>query len=340
MKKIAAAFVLLGFSLALVDPAISQTTMFGGKGLLRVQSAETVGRGNFYLNSFVLTFLDKASSGGLAKDHTWNMGLTLGFSSIFELTARLVPYQDDQAHIWGPPGDTELGFKMHWPLPSSVFHFGLQGFISFPTASKHNVDYEPYASGAVAWAAKALCTWDMTDTFPILPLQIHGNLGYIDQDIRDRYFRDKKDQALVGIGVKFPVGSAVLYTEYTAEVFFNNTEKVALSQNSMRVSQGLKFIGPWHLILDVAAEAGLSADPGKQTSPFLKDYAHWKIILGVTYRSSFLQYIDRSDEIERQRQDEETKKLEEIRRKREKANKELEEMKKLLEKEKKQEPGR
>jgi len=106
-RIIFAALVLLVTLLPLWPfQAVSQTTMSGGRGLLRVHSAETIGLQNFYVNTYFLTFLVRQGKSSLAKDHTLNLALTYGLTDAVEVMVKLVPYQDDQQHIWGPPGDT------------------------------------------------------------------------------------------------------------------------------------------------------------------------------------------------------------------------------------------
>ncbi len=94
--------------LTLVAPAFSQTTFAGGRGMFRVFSAQTIQAGSIFLNASYLSFF--RSSG---KDQTLNLGLTYGVTNNVELTALVVPYQDDQKHNW------ELNGACPWQVHDS-----------------------------------------------------------------------------------------------------------------------------------------------------------------------------------------------------------------------------
>lgn len=337
LKKIY--LVLLTFFLVFPLSAYSQVTMAGGKGLLRVFEAETVYPGHFYFNPFYNGYFTETVAGKSNEDHTMNLGLTLGLTNAFEVFAHLVPYQDDQTHIWGPIGDTQWGVKFHVPAKGATIQNGLLAFATFPTGVNHNLPYEPFSVDANGWGLMWLTTFDFRKGTGTLPLKLSLNLGYRDMDWSDRYFSDKKDQLLAGLGVKFPIRSSILYTELTGEIFINNPDQVQFSQNLFRVTQGIRFLGPWHLVCDIAADLGLggdnSEDINKIINPYVKNYADWKVIVGVTYRTTLFRHLTREEKIQRKKQREEENKLDTIRKKREKVVKDLEEMKKKLEKEKK-----
>ncbi len=268
--------------------AASQTTLSGGRGLLRVQSAETVGTRTFYINSFFGSFLQaRPAQPSLGKDHTFTIGLTYGFSPVLELTARVTPYQDDQKHVWGPPGDTRIGIKFRTPFSTNSVLSSLWLFTSIPTSKEHNVPFEPYSSGKLGFGGMAIVTFDMTNSFPLFPLKAHINFGYMDHNVKDQLFNDPEDQFLLAAGFKFPIRSTILYTEYTAEVFANNPVVTRYRQNSQRITQGIKFLGPWNLIFDVAADISLSEKPDRPDGVFLKEYASWKVYFGINYQFFF-----------------------------------------------------
>ncbi|MDZ7373933.1 MAG: hypothetical protein ONB23_08160 [candidate division KSB1 bacterium] len=320
--------------LVLVEGGMAQTTMYGGRGMLRVRSARTVGAGNLYLCAHTLHYVEKVNE-TLAKDHTLRIALTVGLSNLLELNANVTPYQDTQHGIWGPPGDSEVGLKFRYPYTPEWLQFGLHAFASFPTGAEHPVPYEPYSSGKLAWGLLGIWTLDMREYSRMVPFQLNLQLGYMDQDVNDRYFRDRKDQGLMGAGLKFPVAGSVLYLEYTAEVFVNHPD-VPFAKNSMRLTPGFKFVGPWNLIYDVALDVLLTDErsPGGRP-PFVRDYADWKLVLGVTYPYSLLRYLKRERQLEQRRS---LEGMEEIRRKRLEAAKELEELRKRLEQERKPRP--
>jgi hypothetical protein len=345
--KYPAIFFALMLMLSVAGLSTAQVTLGGGKGTLRIYDSETVYPGLLYINMTYLAYAYKTNrgveeDGGFAEDHTMNVGFTFGLSKKLELLALVVPYQDDQRHIWGPPGDSKIGLKYHFPRQNSMLQFGLVGFATFPTATLHNVAYEPFSVKKSGWGLLGVATFDFKNSSPGLPLKISLNLGYRDLDWSDRFFQDKKDLLVGGFGLKFPIRSSVLFSEISGEIFVNNSEQVSFSQNLLRFTQGLRFLGPWHLIFDIAGDFELGAKtPDKATAaaiPYIKDYADWKFVLGASYQMTVFKYMTREDKAARQQQKAEQNKLDSIRQKREKAAKELEEMKKNLEKDKRNEP--
>ncbi len=316
----------------------SQVSLYGSKGLFRIIEAETIHPGYLAINP-VYTGYAAGDNNNFSEDHTLNLGLTLGISEQMEIFAHFVPYQDDQQHTWGPIGDTRLSVKYHFPNYGAITQYGFVGFLSFPTAVNHNVAFEPYSDDAIGWGLLGLATFDLKNIFGTLPLKLSLNLGYRDINWNDPFFTDPKDQMIGGLGLKFPVRSNLLYSEVTGEVFFNNFENVKLSQNYIRFTQGFRFVGPWHLICDISGDIELSNyDKNALTvenKDFIKDYADWKIIFGVSYRTTFFPGKTRQEKELEKRKLEEQKDLDTIQEKRKKVVKDLEELRKQLEQEKK-----
>ena len=334
VSRLVKVFCLL---VALSLPCYSQTTIHGGRGLMRVLTAEPIGRGQFFINTYFQTFLDPSKRNqSLGKDHTLSLGFTLGVTRRTEITVSPVLYQDDQKHVWGPPGDMRVGLKYASPLSFGAFSTGLHLFANIPIAKNHNIPYEPYSSGKFSGGLAGLVTVDMTDVFPLTPLKLYFNLGYQDHDFTDQPFIDEEDQYLVGAGLKFPVRSIVFYTEYTGEIFANNPG-VSGKENSTRLSQGLKILGPWNLVIDLAADFGLDKPATEIGVPlyakYKKDFADWKVILGLNYQVGGRGGSERRPAAAaRLREDKRaTQELEQIRVERENAEKNLQRMQESLE---------
>ncbi len=337
MKK--AAFVIFCYLTA--GTAFAQVTMTGGKGTLRLYEADNITPGHLYVNPFGTFFATKmADINVLAKDYTVNVGLTFGISRVFETFIHIVPFQTDQIHIWGPPGDSKVGVKLHVPNRGGVAHFGLAAFASFPTARVHPIPYEPYSEKAIGYALLGLASFNFKNAASQIPVKVTANVGYRNHNA-SQGFGGRTDQLIGGIGFKFPVKASQLYSEVTGEIFINNDE-VQLHQNSIRFTQGYKFITRNGLIFDIAADIRLGGcqpteTEKKQTPRFYEDYADWKIILGMTWRMTLLKkWDDKFQQVEQRRRLRQNDQ-EEIRKKREKVVNELEEYKKRLEGEKKQE---
>jgi hypothetical protein len=322
--------------LALCPPCFGQTTLHGGRGLLRILTAEPIGRGQVFLNSYFQTFLDPSRRrNSLGKDHTLSLGFTIGLSKRMELALTPVLYQDDQNHIWGPPGDTRIGLKYATPLAFGGVSTGIGFFLNLPTAKTHNVNYEPYSSGKVGGGLVGLITLDMTEAFPLVPLKLYFNFGYLDHSFGDQFFADEEDQYIVGAGLKFPIRSLVFYTEFTGEIFANNPF-VSFSENSTRVSQGLKLLGPWNIIFDLAMDWGLHNAAAQPVNPYYqKDYADWKAIFGINYQVAWGGVGRRPNAAARLREDRRAaEELDKIRTEREGVQENMKKMQDALEEEK------
>ncbi len=246
--------------------------------MVRVHSAQNVQAGSVILNSFFQTFINDNDSTGFGNDHTWSLGVTYGLTDKLELTAQIVPYQDDQTHGWGPPGETKVGVKWSSPFSGKRIQTGLHAFFRLPTARKHNLPFEPYSSGSIAFGAMGLFSLDVPGT---LPLKLHFNFGYLDNNLATFLQKESTDQVLLGAGIKLPIRAIIFYTEYSGELFVHDS-RISFRDNSMRLTHGVKFRLPLRLILDLGADVSFSQSREVYPAP-LHEYANWKIFGGLSY---------------------------------------------------------
>lgn len=320
----------------------AQVGLTGGKGMLRVYEAETVTPGRLYVNPFATFFArQNAEQTRLDKDYTLNVGLTLGISPVIETFVHVVPYQTDTTHIWGAPGDTKLGLKLHLPRPGSVSQFGLAAYADFPTGRTHPLPFEPYSEDAFGYAILGLVSFNFQNAIKAIPLKLSANLGYKSHNAQNGFFSGVTDQIVGGFGFKIPFQTSLIYTEVTGEYFFNNND-VQFSHNFFRITQGYKFITRPGLVFDIAVDVEVgNYQPAPEqlahTPRVWEDYADWKIILGMTYRNTLIKSWDRRFREAQKKEQQEQEKREQLREKREKVIKELEDYKKQLEEEKQRE---
>lgn len=347
-------FFLAIVLVSLAGPAAwAQVTLGGGKGHLRTYDADPVPAGQLYLNGFYSLYIEKINTAvplgtgigqreELAADHTLNLSLTLGLSNSFELMLHAVPYQDNQRDLFGPIGDTRIGVKFHIPHHGSILQTGVLGFVSLPTAPLHNIAYESYSADAYGWGLVGLASLDLRSSGIALPVKFVANIGYRDHDWGDRYFSAEQDQLLAGAGFKFPIRTTLFYAETTGEIFVNQNGRLALRQNLLRFSSGLRFLGPKQLVFDVAADIRLGnytpSAAERTQNPWLKKYADWKVLFGVTHRIQLFETATPESRARRDRQTEEQQKNEEIRKQREQVNRELDELRKKVEKSQERQP--
>ncbi len=336
---IRAAFAI--FICAYSSVAMAQVSLTGGKGMLRVYEAETVTPGRLYVNPFATFFArQNAQQTRLDKDNTLNVGLTLGISRVFETFVLFVPYQTDTTHIWGAPGDTKLGLKAHLPRPGSVSQFGLAAVANFPTGRTHPLPFEPYSEDAFGYAILGLVSFNFQNAVRAVPLKLSANLGYKSHNAENRVFSGATDQLVGGFGFKIPFQTSLIYTEVTGDYFLNK-DQVNFSHNFFRITQGYKFITRPGLVFDIAVdfELGNYKPTPKQLNiapRVWEDYADWKVVLGMTYRTTLVKSWDHRYREAQKKEQQEQEKLEQLRQKRKKVVEELEEYKKQLEEEKKQ----
>jgi hypothetical protein len=332
---------LVVFILLAAGTVYSQVAMSGGKGMLRLYEADNVTPGQLYINPFGTFFATKmADVNVLAKDYTINTGVTLGISRRFETFIHLVPYQTDQVHIWGPPGDAKLGLKFNIPNRGGVAQFALAAYGDIPIAQFHPLEYESYSEDAFGYALIGIASFNFKNAASHIPIKLTTNIGYKSHNASSGFFSDDTDQLIGGFGIKFPVKSSQLYTEATGEIFINNSD-VPFVKNSLRFTQGYKFITRRGLIFDIAADVRIGQKPTleekMQLPRVFADYADWKIIVGMTYRTTlFKKWNEKFQQQEQQRKTVQ-KEQEEIRKMREKVVDELEEYKKRLQDKEKQE---
>jgi len=336
LKKLILLFSVV-FLLIFTTTSISQISYHGGKGLYKVLEADPIRATDIYFCANMSSFMrEDPGSNVLTKYFNFNTNLTLGLANYLECFIDFRPHRDDQQNLYGTIGDTHLGLKYLTPLSTRVFKLGIAGGFKFPTAVIPNIPFEVFSTDKPAWSIKTLLSIDFLQITPTLPLKFNLNFGYFDHNIYDKYFYSEIDQLLFGTGFKYSFRSLHLYTEFSGEVFFNNPEQVAFNQNSMRVSQGIRFLGPWNNIINIAFNFSLTQyDSLKNLDLFHKEYATWELKIGISHRFTVYKYFDKSAKLERKRREEERRKLEEIRKKRQNVKEDLKKMKKELDKKKK-----
>jgi len=332
MKKISILILVTAIAILSFSSAVySQIGFHGGRGLLRVLSANVVEPGDVYVNSYFSMYFEKSSPHTLAKYYTLFINGTVGLSRCFELSGHIVPYQDDQTNIIGRSGNSELSLKYMLPFSGSIFQMGLNVFYKIPTAQMNNVMFEEFYIREHGIGGRALFTIDFSNTASKLPFKIMTNIGYLDHNLSDTFLESDIDQLLFGIGTKFPLRSSQLYLEYSGELFINIMDSVVYNENSNRLTIGATFLGPRNLVFDVAGDISLTKRlPTPEHDLFHKKLTKWRLWVGVTYRFSVKKYFDRKAKLERRKQAEERRKLELIKEKRKNANEDMDKMRDIL----------
>jgi len=333
-------FCVVFFSMLLfwgnVKQSYGQISINGGRGLFRITSAETVSPGNLYISSFGSAYLKKSGS-SLAKDYHMSVVFTYGIYSFLEFDTRLVAYQDDQSHIWGPIGNTQVGLKLKIPIESRFIALGLGSKVIFPTAPNQDVPYEAFSADGIGWTPEAYATFNLTDVI-MYPLKFYVNGGYLDHKLLDGMFSNKIDETYFSVGLKFPIQNTIFYWELDSRQFIHRLDEIAFGENWIYSNQGFVFVGPYNLIMNVSLDWNLMKDdPATAYHP--KEYARWKFWLGVTRYISLKKYATQAlDRRRRQRKKKSLmKRQEELQKQRSKASEEISRMQEMLKKPKKKE---
>ena len=315
----------------------SQIGFHGGRGLLHVLSAEVVDPWDVYLNTYFSLYFEKYTPHSLATFYTLFVNGTVGIPHNLELSAHLVPYQDDQEHILGRFGNSELSLKYMLPFSGSRFQMGLNLFYKIPTAQEPNVMFENFYTDAAGLGARALFTFDFSKSGNHPPFKLMTNIGYMDNDLSDAFMDSDIDQLLFGAGMKFPIRSMQVYLEYSGELFIHVLDSVPFRENANRITLGSTFLGPKNLVFDVAGDIGLAKRlPTPEHGIYHKKLAKWRLWLGLTYRFSVGKYFDPQAKLEHKKQEEERRKLEMIKEKRKNANEEMDKLRDILQEQEQQ----
>ena len=123
-----------------------QVTMKGGRGLWRVLSADVIAPTDIYVNGNFSGYFEKTGPEKLAKFYTLYINGTFGIAKYLELSCNLIAYQDDQMHLLGRLGDSEIAGKLKLPFSGRKVQMALQPFFKFPRAQVANVPYEVFST--------------------------------------------------------------------------------------------------------------------------------------------------------------------------------------------------
>jgi hypothetical protein len=160
----------------------------------------------------------------------------------------------------------DLGAKAHL-FGTSTLKIGLVLLSSLPV-------YSSGAGGeAVAFAPEVAVTIDPGDREPLLPYQVHLNIGYsLTAD------GDKVDDALLcGVGVELVGQRFTPFMEFTAELLVNDSSS-SLRESPARLTPGLK----WAILDSAILRFGLDLSVSKPPLQGLKTVEDWKVVVGVS----------------------------------------------------------
>jgi hypothetical protein len=288
-----------------------------GRGPFAVRSAWTLQRG--YLTSYLhARFFGKVASFSLGQlgldavtfwDVQGGLSLNYGIRPHLDLTLSAIAYQD---HNQGGRGynlvdDLFLTLKIgSFGHATGAWRYGLDLGVRFPTASMHNIVFEPYSAGRTSFGATGLVSYAADPLFPENRFSAHFNLGYWNHnDVGEKLsplpstidkirVRAATQEFIYGVALILPSEKFDFRLEAHGRRFIRQPPVTAYSREAVAyVSPGVSYRPhPWMTLnfsFDVRASRNVdetlytsSSSPlGVLQITGLPNYPSWRATLGI-----------------------------------------------------------
>ena len=295
------------FFLSTLSCSLAQGTIInGGHGLIHVKSA-------LNLKSGYLTLYTRNQAFGKI-DHTaptafWVVqnafSLNLGISNHIELSISPVVYQDTHKGSTGYnfPDDLFIGFKFGSYIirgSSVVWSISLDGRL--PTGEYHNIFFEPYSTGKVAWGFTGMLSYVKNLDYFEESLTINFNLGYLNHnDVDQQLSGCSNDPSPVsnvsqefryGFGINVPSSRFDFSVELFGNMFFQPPPETAFGlENYLYFTPTIKYKATKWLTISAGSDFRLSEDKDETCYEFVQrpvpaefpNYPDWRIRLGFKF---------------------------------------------------------
>lgn len=312
------------FLLILLVPLVAlafNSTRFGSRGFLHVQSASTLYKGTFdaetNLNFYtkVGDYLGDQKPDNFAAVNWWDVQFNSVFSygaldhlditlmwRLYQDTNRLGLNREQQSE--NVPEDLYLDIKTgSWGLKNNQFHLGLLISGRIPTASYYNYFFEPYSAGGVEYGFTGLASYFNDPYLHDRSYSVHLNLGYYNHndagktlyELGDQIWRASGNASEIqyGLAFSYPTELFQLNLEFSGINFISQPDTMAYSrENFMYLTPMVRFTPqPWfnfYLGLDVrlSGDENTSSSllPAPSNNLNLPNYPSWKLHLGLEFR--------------------------------------------------------
>jgi len=275
VRTIFRVLLAVGISLNCIGAAWGAPALYGTKGLLRVQSADSEGKGILSVNlhgQFSQEDVEAVpGQSETARDVYGHLGVTYAPVSNVELAlSGLGRHSAIGESSNSGIGDTQLGVKLSFPVVD-MLSLGAGGFAVLSTGDKPFTNEEPIFGG------RGIATIDMQPVEGAPPFKLHLNGGYmVNQREYDGETVDTDDFVLIGCGLELPSDLFTPFVEYTAEYAPAN-DSFAFAEQPMRVTLGVRFATPVHLNADLGIDLGVSREREDGT----KAVPNWNLVFGL-----------------------------------------------------------
>ena len=303
MTKVLAACAMMVFFVA---GAFAQEHV-GGQGLMYVQSARTIGKGNlnvYFHSRFFGKVGESLNTAVTYWDVQGSFALNYGISDRLEVSLMPIVYQDTNRGKTGYniPDDLFLRLKIgSLGDPSSKFKYGVMVFSRFPLAKQHNIIYEPYSAGTVEVGFNGMMSYAEDLLFPDDSFNGHFNLGYIFHNDAGNKLTDSpgdtisnksiSSEVTYGLGFRYPFDKWDVTMELNGNFFVQKPAITAYSrENYLFLTPGVSYkVYKW-LRIDFAADFRLTPDKDETAYIFgihrlpqqlPSSYPDWRVHMGV-----------------------------------------------------------
>jgi outer membrane protein OmpA-like peptidoglycan-associated protein len=301
---IATGVLMLLFLISLPSIVDAQSTLHGGKGLLRVYSSETIGNGNFCIHVLGSYFrprileteedtLQSRQAGDLRYGLTYGLGERL---ELFVSGSYLFEYQEGEREGSNHNlGDTQVGLKVAVP-PMSFLQLGAVPFLRIDSGKDDEIIFRTdFTSNAIEYGFLATAAFILPDDIISPPFNVFLNGGihmFSEPKGATTFNAEEKDAALFGIGLEFPSRYIDFFMELTTRQLYNRDD-IDFSQNLFLLTPGIRVQMPKGISLLVATDFTVSRDP--DDPGIHRPFPGWKIHLGLS-ASSVTRYKDLDDD--------------------------------------------
>ena len=272
-------------------------TTYGGNGLVRVQSANNVYRGQLW--GTINMDYTQSSGAFTFRDGTGAINVLYGVRQYFEIGFNQTIYQDRAFTGTGPAlGPLRVSLKGALPTsaPSSI-NFGGQILFSIPIGAASNVEWESYTAPSTSIGGMIILSYDSNPIDLNRSRRLHINAGFIYHNDKNAYELTGSDktppntsQAIFGAGLQVPLRENIhFFTEFTGEYFIDiNPYTLIASEGSkistyVRLTPGLRYqLRQFYVMYGLELRAFSSG----QYTTFENQsiYPRWRAIINLQYR--------------------------------------------------------
>jgi len=279
MKVMKISFACALIVLLLVPSFLSAQQNAGGRGLMYVHSARTIGKGhlNSYFHSRFFGKVGTSITSVTYWDVQGSFSLNYGLTDRLEVSLLPIVYQDtntgrNDSPGYNLPSDLFLKLKVgSLGSPSSKFKYGIMATSRFPIGKTHNIIYEPYSAGTVEVGFTGLASYAGDLLFPTESFNGHLNLGYLFHNdagntlsyaTGDTISNESISSELnFGLGIRYPFDKWDVSLELNGNMWIQKPAVTAYSrENYLYLTPGVSYkIYKW-LHVDFGADFRLTSD--------------------------------------------------------------------------------